>query len=142
MPDPKPFTPLPPQPESIPLNMSFRAVWKKPELGPEEFLFPYVENTVEIYDEKSSGTKTGILNSIGSHEPAEIFSNVFAYMVTPAMRPSIERPLFIALSLILDSEEYKTSHDEWRRWKQTQPEAMQDQLHKKACRILSSKKDK
>jgi len=139
MPDPKPSTPLPPQPESIPLHMDFRAVWQRGP-SPEEFLFPYVEASVTIYDGTTGEAQTGKLRTIGAHDPADIFSNIYAKLVNPNMRGAIERPLFIALMLIKDSEDYKQAHDEWRRWKQTQPSNYHDKLIKQAKGILTTTK--
>lgn len=132
-------TPLPPQPESIPLNMSFRAVWVKPP-GPEEFLFPYVEATIAVYDGTTGEIRDGKIRTIGAHDPADILGNIYSKLVHPAMRGAIERPLFIALALIRDTEDYKQAHDEWRKWKQTQPSNYHDKLIKQAKGILTTTK--
>lgn len=117
--------------------MDFRAVWVKPELGPEQFMFPYVEAEVHLWDQTKNETVAGSLRTIGSHEPSDVLANVFKKLVNLAMRGAVERPLYIALMVILDSEDYKQAHDEWRRWLSSQPKPMHDNLRRQACGILS-----
>ncbi len=130
-PTPKPSTPLPPQPESIPLHFDLKAVFNKPP-GPEEFMFPYVEASVTFLDSSSGEMTSGTMRTLGSHEPTDIFVNLMNHIINQKMFQLVHKPLFTALMVIRDSSDYREAHDAWRKWKQDQPANFHDRIIKQA----------
>jgi hypothetical protein len=111
--------------------MDFKAVWNCPPT-PEEFMFPYVDVTLTIWNWSIGEQESRTIRTLGAHDPADVLGNLYRNVVHPAMRGAVEKPVFTALMLILDSDDYKREHDAFRVWKQSQPSNFHDKLIKKA----------
>lgn len=127
----KPETPLPQQPESIPLHFDLKARWDAPP-SPEEFMFPYVDVTIGIWNWSTGENESRTIRTLGSHDPSDVLANLYGNVIHPSMRHAIERPVFTALMVIRDTEAYKQAHDAWRVWKQGQPSNFHDRIIKQA----------
>lgn len=95
-------------------------------------MFPYVEATVACLDASTGEMSTGHIRTLGSHEPNDIFVNMVNNIVNQRMFPGVHKPLFTALMIIKDSDDYKREHEAWIIWKQGQPSNFHDKIIKRA----------